>query len=56
MCFYHHAQVFEDNAVKREILSLTIKCDNHAEGCTWKAELRDREVWETILLFIYTKQ
>ncbi|KAK2152699.1 hypothetical protein LSH36_321g06004 [Paralvinella palmiformis] len=37
------SQVFEDNAVRREVLSLTIKCDHHKDGCTWRGELRDRE-------------
>jgi len=35
--------VFEDNAVKREVLSLRIKCDNNIDGCDWRGELRDRE-------------
>jgi len=33
--------VFEDNAVKREILSLRVDCTNVVNKCTWNGELRD---------------
>ncbi|CAG2240948.1 TRAF6 [Mytilus edulis] len=35
------ADLFEDNAFKREVLSLRVKCNNHNIGCNWKGELRD---------------
>jgi TNF receptor-associated factor 6 len=34
--------VFEDNAAKREVLSLTVKCPNSAR-CEWLGELRESE-------------
>ena len=37
-------QVFIDNAIKREILSLTVKCDLYNDGCSWIGELRDLQV------------
>ncbi|XP_065844136.1 TNF receptor-associated factor 4-like [Oscarella lobularis] len=33
--------VFPDNAVKREVLGLKVKCDLVEEGCKWRGELRE---------------
>ncbi|XP_013384755.1 TNF receptor-associated factor 6 [Lingula anatina] len=33
--------VFDDNAVRREVLSLRVKCHNMDHGCQWAEELRD---------------
>ena len=41
---YFNFQLFPDVAVRREILSLTVICNNHAEGCEWHGELRNLEV------------
>ncbi|KAK3100059.1 hypothetical protein FSP39_014081 [Pinctada imbricata] len=38
-----HKELFEDNAFRREVLSLTVKCDNSTQGCTWTGELRELE-------------
>ena len=35
-------EVFEDTAVKREVLSLNVKCNN--EICSWNGELRELQV------------
>ena len=37
-------QLFADNAVRREILSLSVVCNNGSHGCVWAGELRDLEV------------
>ena len=37
-------QVFEDVALKREILDLAVKCKNHKRSCEWTGELRDSKV------------
>ncbi|KAK7111855.1 TNF receptor-associated factor 6-like [Littorina saxatilis] len=36
-------QLFNDVAMRREILSLNIKCRNSNKECTWTGELRDSE-------------
>ena len=36
--------MFEDKAVKREILDLKVKCTNFKRSCKWKGELRELEV------------
>lgn len=36
--------VFEDNAAKREVLSLTVECFNKVNKCEWTGELRELEV------------
>lgn len=33
--------IFEDNACKREILSLKVDCVNHVNKCEWNGELRE---------------
>lgn len=33
-----------DRFVEREIQSLLVHCENHENGCSWKGELRNREV------------
>ncbi|XP_077870147.1 LOW QUALITY PROTEIN: TNF receptor-associated factor 2-like [Saccoglossus kowalevskii] len=35
-------QIFADNAIKRELRSLSVKCPN--EGCLWKGKFQDYEV------------
>ncbi|XP_062512459.1 TNF receptor-associated factor 4-like [Corticium candelabrum] len=37
------SQVYPNNMMKREILSLKIECDQCKKGCTWQGELRQRE-------------
>ncbi|ESO89090.1 hypothetical protein LOTGIDRAFT_154170 [Lottia gigantea] len=41
--FYCDGQLFEDIAIRREILSFAVKCYYFNEGCEWKGELRDYE-------------
>ncbi|XP_076439481.1 TNF receptor-associated factor 6-like [Babylonia areolata] len=36
-------QLFNDVAMRREILSLKVKCKNSNEECTWTGEIRDSE-------------
>ncbi|KAK6169292.1 hypothetical protein SNE40_020372 [Patella caerulea] len=36
-------QLFEDNAIRREILSFATKCCYCVDGCQWNGELRDYE-------------
>ena len=36
--------IYPNNALKREILDLKIKCDRHEEGCEWVGELRSRDL------------
>ena len=36
-------EIYPNNMVKREILSLKIKCDNQEEGCEWTGELRQQD-------------
>ncbi|XP_065846661.1 TNF receptor-associated factor 6-like [Oscarella lobularis] len=33
-------RVFPDNAIKRHVMSLKVKCDEHESGCEWQGELR----------------
>ncbi|XP_062507714.1 TNF receptor-associated factor 3-like [Corticium candelabrum] len=40
------SNIFSNNALKREILDLKIKCDQHEKGCKWVGELRYRETHE----------
>ena len=40
------SNIFSNNALKREILDLMIKCDRHEKGCEWVGELRYRETHE----------
>lgn len=37
------ADVFDDNAVRREVLSLKVRCRNAGQGCKWSGELRQLE-------------
>ncbi|XP_062514733.1 TNF receptor-associated factor 6-like [Corticium candelabrum] len=37
------SEIYPDNALKREILNLMIKCDRHEKSCEWVGELRYRE-------------
>lgn len=37
-------QINRDNMCKREVLALTVRCSNKAEGCDWSGFLRDLEV------------
>ena len=36
------SKIFPNNALKREVLNLKIKCDQHGKGCEWVGELRSR--------------
>jgi len=36
--------MFPDVAVRREINSISVKCNQVTEGCAWTGELRDLEV------------
>ena len=36
-------EIFPNNMVKREILSLKIKCDKQEDGCEWMGELRQQD-------------
>ncbi|XP_062514736.1 TNF receptor-associated factor 6-like [Corticium candelabrum] len=40
------SETFPDNALKREILDLMIKCDRYEKSCEWVGELRYREIHE----------
>ncbi|XP_062508648.1 TNF receptor-associated factor 3-like [Corticium candelabrum] len=40
------SEIFPNNALKREILDLMIKCDRREKGCEWVGELRNRETHE----------
>lgn len=42
-------QLFNDVAIRREILSLIIKCKNSNEDCVWFGELRELEVCQCYL-------
>ena len=37
-------QIFPDNFMKREVLSLVVTCSNSPDGCKWKGEVRYIEV------------
>ena len=37
-------QIFPDNACRREILTLEVKCDFAASGCSWIGQLKDLQV------------
>lgn len=37
-------QLFPDNFMKREVLSLIIDCPNSDDDCKWKGEVRHSEV------------
>lgn len=39
--------VFEDNAVRREVLCLTTQCHQHEDGCEWTGELRQLKEHDT---------
>ena len=38
------SNTFTNNALKREILDLNIKCCLHEKGCAWTGKLRDCEM------------
>lgn len=44
-------EVFQDNALRREVLSLKVDCTNKSK-CSWTGELRDLEV---NIYFFYIK-
>ena len=37
-------QVFPDRAVRREVMSLAVKCGHRAGGCPWQGMLKELEV------------
>ncbi|XP_069125751.1 TNF receptor-associated factor 6-A-like [Argopecten irradians] len=39
--FHIEKELFCDNAIKREVLSLNVRCPNVETGCEWNGELRD---------------
>ena len=45
-------QVYHDNAIKREILGLEVKCQNYSQGCTWTGELREAIVISFLFVVI----
>lgn len=47
-----NAQFFPNNALKREVLNLKIRCNLHKEGCGWVAELSQREAHIPTCLFV----
>ncbi|XP_060606658.1 TNF receptor-associated factor 5-like [Ruditapes philippinarum] len=45
-------EMFPDVAIRREILSLKVKCDQHHKGCNWTGELRCLDLHVTICDYI----
>ncbi|XP_053384329.1 TNF receptor-associated factor 6-like [Mercenaria mercenaria] len=45
-------ELFPDVAIRREILSLKVKCEQHHKDCTWTGELRDLESHMTLCEYI----
>ncbi|XP_053393661.1 TNF receptor-associated factor 6-B-like [Mercenaria mercenaria] len=41
-------ELFPDVAIRREILSLKVKCEQHHKDCSWTGELRDLESHMTL--------
>ncbi|KAL3875603.1 hypothetical protein ACJMK2_033538 [Sinanodonta woodiana] len=52
--FHRESGMFEDNAVRREILSLRVICDHKDNGCDWAGELRNLEEHSSTCLFLKT--
>ena len=48
MSFPH--QVFPDNFMRREILSLVVQCTYVELGCKWKGEVRHLEVLYSVVV------
>ena len=46
------SNIFPNNAMKREILDLTIKCCLHEKGCAWTGELRNGEMHDRECQFV----
>ncbi|XP_062518899.1 TNF receptor-associated factor 5-like [Corticium candelabrum] len=46
------SNIFPNNAMKREILDLTIKCCLHEKGCAWTGELRNGETHDRECQFV----
>ena len=44
--------MYEDNFMRREILSLVVQCTYVELGCTWKGEVRHLEVWSSVVLLL----
>jgi hypothetical protein len=45
-------QVYADNFVRREVLSLIVKCPNTDNGCKWTGEVRHLEVGKDLAAYI----
>ncbi|KAI6651493.1 TNF receptor-associated factor 6 [Oopsacas minuta] len=48
-------QLFPDNFARREVLSLSVLCNNSKPGCVWKGELRELEDHLCVCQFIEIK-
>ncbi|XP_064600816.1 TNF receptor-associated factor 6-like [Liolophura sinensis] len=49
-----NAEIFPDVAVRREVLSLYVECENRRLGCRWKGELRELESHMSVCTYILT--
>lgn len=38
-------QIFPDNFMRREVFALVVFCTFMEDGCNWKGEVRNLEVW-----------
>ena len=52
---YNSQQVFPDNFMRREILSLIAQCIYVESGCKWKGEVKHLEVWCLFYSFSYMR-
>lgn len=48
----HESQIYPDNRLKRQILSLKIKCDKSEKGCEWIGELRHIEDHDDVCSYV----
>lgn len=48
-------ELFEDNAFRREVMSLCVKCNNYRQGCLWTGEWRNLQDHLNICDFIYVR-
>ena len=46
-------QIFPDNAIKRKVMSLKVKCDLHESGCKWEGELRQLDDHRNHCQFVF---
>ncbi|KAK3582699.1 hypothetical protein CHS0354_013050 [Potamilus streckersoni] len=52
--FHRDSGIFEDIAVRREILSLRVRCDHKDNGCDWVGELRKLQEHSSSCPFLMT--